>query len=141
MSRPLEIVTQVERGALPAAHYRLLRTAFTNMEGRRLRITVQEIKKRRSNPQNRLWHGPIVNHAIALFREHGTVLSHEAAHAFLKEHVLGLTDIVVTPEGKRVPVVGSMKHLSTAEFSEKCDMAMAWLAEHGRPVLDAREYL
>lgn len=117
-SIPMPVMQQVMRG---------LRV----MDGKNVRITLEEVKRRRSDKQNRYYWGVIIPMVTEMFLDTGNTLDGEQVHEFLKEHVGALKDVVSDPHGVIHSVVRSSTKLTTAEWEDYMERVRAWAADFG----------
>lgn len=117
-SIPMPIMQQVMRG---------LRV----LEGKDVRITVEEIKRRRSDKQNRYYWGCLIPMVTEMFLDAGNTIDGEQVHEFLKEHVGALKDTISDPNGVIHTVVRSSTKLTTAEWENYMERIRAWAADFG----------
>lgn len=131
MKNVLEYSCLVTGGRIPVEVSRLVATALRNMEGKRVIVSVREHKKKRSDPQNRYYWGVVIPAVLAMFLEAGNDTDESEVHEYLKEHVGGLSRILIGPDGKRRPVVRSSTTLDTAEWEDFMEKVRAWAAALG----------
>lgn len=131
MKKAAEFVSMVDGGKLHptvvASIQRLLKLA----EGKRVKITLQLAKKRRSCKQNAYMWGVVIPAVLELFREAGNTITEEGVHDFLKAYVGGLQKTIIKPDGTRAVILGSTTDLGTAEFEQYLEKCRAWAAQFG----------
>lgn len=134
MAAALEIVSPVTRGSLSDEAHRRIRLALQGMEGKRVQLTLKEIKRRRSNNQNAYYWGVAIPAITAMFREAGNYVDDEEVHEFLKLRVGKLSRVLVMPDGEIIKTLGSTAALTTMEFEAYVERVRAWAAEMGCPI-------
>lgn len=119
MSPRLTYFATFENGSLKISD----RTRFANeltkfYEGKRIEITVQKAKKKKSNEQNRYLFGCVYEYALQGLKDAGNVgLTIEDIHDFFKDRFLSEGKQIVIPEtGETKIVAKSTKNLSTTEM-------------------------
>lgn len=125
-----EFVSTVCNGHLEAPVRAKLADVMRRYEGKKLRITVSEAKKRRSNAQNAYYFGVVVPAIRGLFAEAGTALSSDETHEFIKRHIWKLTKQACLPDGEVIEVTDSSTKLATQEWEERMHMTRAWAAQY-----------
>ena len=113
-----EFHTQVEHGIIPPFVRSAIADLISQLEGKRIVISVALEKKRRSSNQNRYYWGVVVETVREMFLDAGNDVDAEEVHEYLKEHVGKLSKIIIDPAGHRRVVVRSSAGLSKAEFEE-----------------------
>lgn len=99
------------------------------LDGKNVRITLEEIKRRRSDRQNRYYWGVIIVMVTEMFLDAGNTIDGEQVHEFLKEHVGALKDTVLDPHGVLHSVVRSSTKLTTAEWEDYMERIRVWAAD------------
>lgn len=131
MKKAVEFISAVQGGKISPVVAgniaRLLRLA----EGKRVKITLQQVKKRRSNRQNAYYWGVVVPAVLEMFLEAGNSITEEGVHDFLKAYVGKLVKHVKQPNGSIAVVLGSTADLRTLEFEDYLEKCRAWAAEMG----------
>ena len=129
MTRGREFIGKVHGGQLPAAVRKAIAEAIRRMEGKSLRVTLAEAKKRRSTRQNAyMWAVPIRMITDA-FRDAGNVVDEDEVHEYLKAEIGKLRRKVVTQEGEVIDMPASTKHLTTSQMEDYLEKVRAWAAE------------
>jgi hypothetical protein len=127
------ILTEVSRGQIThQTDFKVLLSAF---EGKRVSITIENKKARRTSPQNRWYFGV----AIVLIRrrlvELGNQISQEATHDLVKVAVakyhpyLMLDEIVIPDTGKVLKRIRSTTELTTTDFMGYKEAIQQWAVE------------
>jgi hypothetical protein len=118
-----------------------IRIVLSYLTGKRIRVTIEEVTKRRSGNQNRYYWGVVIAYVRHMFMDAGNVISTEEVHEFLKQHVGGLERVITQPDGKRRVVVGSTARLSKMEMEDYLEKVRAWAAEFGTVIPLPSEHL
>lgn len=129
MTAALEFVAPVVNGRLPEADARRIGEVIRKFDGKRVVISLSEVKKTRSSQQNRYYWSCVVRLITDAFRDAGNVVTAEDTHHFLKQHVGKLTQVLVTADGEVFRAPGSTTRLTTTEFSDYVEAVKAWAAE------------
>ena len=127
-SNTREFIGTVENGHLPYGLRAQIADTMRRMEGKRLAISIKEVKRRRSNNQNRYYWGVVIPIITNMFLEAGNNTDENEVHEFLKEHVGGLKTILSDPSGIRRTVVKSSARINTSEFENYMEKVRAWAA-------------
>jgi NinB protein len=132
----LELSCLVSNGRIPLETSQAVAAAIRRMEGKRLVISLREQKRTRSNNQNAFYWAVVIPLVLEMFVEAGNDTNPEEVHLFLKENVGGsvCVKVLLTPDGKRCPVLRSSADLSTAEFEDFLERVRAWAAEMGTQI-------
>lgn len=129
MSVLLELPFKPDHGGLPSVVLRRLQAAVASAAGKRLVLTLKELKKSRSQSQNAYLWGVVYPAIVAVFREHGNNVDAEDVHDFLKDRVGKLKQHFVTPAGEVLTGPGSTAKLTTVEFEAYLEKVRVWAAE------------
>ncbi|OWK42436.1 recombination protein NinB [Fimbriiglobus ruber] len=129
MTRALEFVCPVVDGRLPERDARRIGDVIRKFDGRRIVISVEEVKKARSSQQNRYYWGCVVKLITDAFRDAGNMVNSDDVHDFLKAEVGRLSQVLVTVEGEVFRGPGSTAKLTTTEFSNYIEAVKAWAAD------------
>lgn len=129
MSAALEFVCPVVGGRLPDKDARRIGEAIRKLDGKRIVVSIEEVKKRRSGQQNRYYWGAVVKLITDAFRDAGNMVNAEEVHDFLKAEVGKLTQVLVSNDGEVFRGPGSTAKLTTTEFSNYIEAVRAWAAE------------
>lgn len=101
-----------------------------SLDGKRLEIVVKEYKPKRSNEQNRYYHGVIIPILAEYFG-----YTHDEMHDAIKIHFLQRA-----PEPGKPFTVGSTAKLTTERFKQLTDDIKIWAAtEYGVSIPDPHE--
>jgi hypothetical protein len=127
----LEYSCLVSGGKIPLEVSRAVAVALRHLDGKRVIVSLREHRARRSNPQNRYYWGVVVPLVLQMFVEAGNDTTAEEVHEYMKEHVGGLSRVLIGPDGKRRPVVRSSTTLDTSEWEDFMEKVRAWAAALG----------
>jgi hypothetical protein len=120
--KALPCLGKVEKGKFIPEDVKSFKSAFYSHEGKRVRVTVERFRNRRSDPQNRYYWGivvPMVGEAIG-------ESDAEAVHDMLKVE-LNYEILVVGDKEIRVPK--STAKLDTMEFKQYVERVQRWGSE------------
>ncbi len=131
MINKLEINAQVTDGKLPPAMEQKLRVILRNLDGKIIKLTVEQKKKIRSLNQNNYYFGVVVQAVLRMFLDEGNDVDAEEVHEYLKKHVGKLTKEIFTPDGEKKETSCTTRRLSTKEFEEYLEKIRAWAASFG----------
>ena len=101
------------------------------VDGRKVVVTLEEAKKRRSNNQNAYMWGVVIPVITEMLRDFGNNVSPEETHEFLKVHVGKLIKEVTSMDGKIRRIPGTTTTLSTLEMENYLEKCRAFAAENG----------
>lgn len=125
----LEFVCPVVQGRLPEREGRHFDEALRALNGKRVVVSVAEVKKTRSSQQNRYYWSCVVKLITDAFRDAGNMVNADDVHDFLKAEVGKLSQVLVTVEGEVFRGPGSTAKLTTTEFSNYIEAVKAWAAD------------
>lgn len=131
MKKAAEFISKVEGGKISPVVAGNIARMLKLAEGKRVKITLQLAKKRRSNRQNAFYWGVVVPCVLELLRDAGNTITEEGVHDFLKAYVGGLQKTIVKPDGTRAVILGSTADLGTMDFEEYLEKCRAWAAQFG----------
>lgn len=131
---------QVQNGRVQQATLDTIRTLLATLNGKRVRISIAEIKRQRSLNQNNFWWGVVVPILQEIFEEHGNECDPESVHHYAVEHIWNWTKVIVDPAGVRRKIVLSSTALDTAQWEDNITKTRAWCAQFGRQVPLPNEY-
>ena len=129
MSKALEFVCPVVDGRLPEDAARRVGQAIRAFDGKRVTISVAEVKKTRSGNANRYYWGCCVSLITDAFRDAGNMVNADDTHEFLKTHVGKLQQVLVTADGEVFRGPGSTAKLTPTEFGDYVEAVKAWAAD------------
>jgi len=131
MKRSAQFTGTVQNGRLPECVSDAFARCLRQAEGKRVSLTLQVVRRRRSNPQNAFYWGAVIPAVLDMFRDAGQPMDAEGVHEYLKAYVGRMTRIVLAPNGKRVTVLGSTADLNTMDFEVYLEQIRAWAAQFG----------
>lgn len=102
---------------------------ISNLRGKNIRVTVEEVRKKRSNKQNAYYWGVVVPAVHGMFLETGNVVDQDEVHEFLKRHVGKLTCKITDPNGHEATVTRSSAKEDTSEFEKYMEAIRSWAAQ------------
>lgn len=137
--QPLEFDGYVKDGKIERNVAIQIGSAIGLMNDCRLLVTLKQVKRKRSNRQNRYYWGLVVPLIRQMFEDGGNVVDEDEIHGFLKEHVGKLTKVIIDPSGTRRKVVRSSTETDTAEFEDYLTKVRAWAAEMGCSIPEPNE--
>lgn len=127
----MEFSGLVTAGQLPPTAWKSFGKALSQLEGKRVVVSLKEQKRRRSNNQNAYYWGVVVAAVTEMFRDAGNYVDAEDVHEFLKLRVGKLGQVFVTPDGEVLKGLGSTAKLSTQEFEVYLEQVRVWAAQFG----------
>lgn len=122
-------------------HGKMLARALRKWEGKELQMTLQPLKKIRSNNQNRYIHGPVVNSVQAWLQETtGKKHTHDEVYTWLRVSLLNEKPEVVEIDGREMIMMTGKRFsaMSTKEFADAIDTILSKMAEKGCYIADPR---
>lgn len=131
MSGSLEFVGFIKEGQFAPVVRDQVANGLKQFEGKRVAVTIKEVKRRRSNSQNAFYFGFVVPPIVAMLRSYGNDVGNDEVHDYLKQEVGKLNRVIVLPDGEVKRVTGSTTTLTTGEFSDYIEKCLAFAAEHG----------
>jgi len=127
----IKLTSAVTNGKISGYVAHQLRTIIGNLEGKSVRITLEEAQRTRSHKQNAYYWGVVVPLVLKLFLEAGNDTNAEEVHYYLKEHVGFLVKNLSAGDGEFKQVVTSSANIETAAFEEYLERIRAWAATYG----------
>jgi hypothetical protein len=116
---------------LDGASREAIKKALERMEGKRVRIALSEVKKRRSLSQNRFYFGVVIPIIRSMFEKAGTFADSEEVHTYLKSRVGKMEKRIALPDGSQWYTIGSSSKLTTGEWEDFITAIRAWAADFG----------
>lgn len=113
----------------------MLAAAISNYEGKRVEITIEQAKNKRTNPQNRWYWGVAVEMISHLMLDLGSPLSKEDCHVMIKmavgniEPSLIYEEIVIESTGEIIRRMKSTSELTTTDFMAFKQHIQQWATE------------
>lgn len=120
----------LDSGRIPDGIKHTLSVLFPAYAGKVLRLSIEEVKKRRSNKQNRFWYGVMIPAIRAWFLEHGYNFDAQEVHEYMVRRVWKHTEVVFIenePYERRL----SSTELTPHEWEVRLEITRAWGAERG----------
>lgn len=124
----IQLTATVEGGKVKWNHPALAVNAFKQFEGKRVTITVEKWKRKRSYLQNAYYHGVVIELLYAQFKDFGEHVDRETVHEMLKAKFLP-RELIGTGGEIIGTYSGSTASLSTVEFIEYVERIQQWAAE------------
>jgi hypothetical protein len=137
----IEFEGVIAGGHLPHAIRQKIALTMQQAEGKRIRVSLSEVKSRRSLSQNSYYWGVVIEHVRQMFADAGQDIDKEEAHDFLKLHVGGLKDVVTDPAGVKHSVPRSSTRLTTIDWEVYMTKIRAWAAEFGCQIPEPNEVI
>jgi len=132
MQDKIEFEGVISKGHMPPHIRSNIATLFSSMEGKRIRLKIEEAKKKRSLKQNSFYFGSIVPAVRQyMLKEQGQNLSLEETHDMIVKYVWKFTKWVEMPDGGRVEVRRSSTEADTMGWEEKIELTRAYFAPVG----------
>lgn len=123
-----EYLDTVKDGKLPGCGEQI-RVLLRDLEGKRVKVTIKEMKNKRSLAQNRYWFAMLEKYVQPVYREYGHNWSSYDIHQSLM-HELGYEKVAFTPSGKPFLLRQNSSDLTAQEWEVFMEQARAHLAEH-----------
>jgi hypothetical protein len=129
----IEIVTEVVNGSLKR-NRPLIQSALKSFEGKKITITLEKLKKKRTTPQNSFYWGVVVPLIRQGLNEIGHYYTNQQAHELLKQHIADNYPEVITEEltlnGKTTRRIKSTSELTTSEFMDYSEVVAQFAADY-----------
>ena len=106
-----------------------IRKEVAHFAGKEIEVTIQRKKKHRSSPQNRYYHGVVVEMIRSGMKDMGDDVTQEQVHEFLKWRFLRAQRVDESTGELLYEYAGSTASLSTIEFSEYVEKCCQFAAE------------
>lgn len=100
-------------------------------EGKRIKVTIEEEKKKRTNKQNGFYWAAVIPPIRQLFESGGATVDDEDVHLWLRRNVGKLTRVITDPDGNTWAATRSSTSLSTIEFEEYIEKIREWAINLG----------
>lgn len=124
----INVVSEVKNGKL-IRNRNQLSEVIASYEGQEISITVEKLKIKRSNPQNRYYWSTIIVIMQNCLKSTGNMFSLEDTHELLKLRFLKHSFLINEDTGECIERIKSTTELSTIEFSEYVEHIQQWCAE------------
>lgn len=123
-----EIRTKVENGKVKR-NRNMLNDALCSFEGKEIVIKIEKAKKKRSNNQNRYYHGVVIPIVKNCLKESGNLLSNDNTHELLRLKFLKVTILAKEETGEYVERIKSTTELSTSQFMDYIAEIREWILD------------
>lgn len=132
----LELTGNIDDNGQITIHHRPALEEWARQNpGRNILVKFEKRGSKRSLPQNRYYHGIVVQSVMLGLREIGYSLSHDETHFFLKQK---FNPVEVPGNGGAViELPGTTTQLNKTEFSEYIERIAQWAAEYLGVVIPA----
>lgn len=127
----MEFVGKVSGGKIPLHVSKGVGDVLKKMDGKTVKIILQENRKKRSNPQNSFYYGVVIPEIQKMFADSGTDIDMQTTHEYLKRYVGNLTKVLETPDGRKEIVTRSSTELNTIDWEIFIEKIRAWAAPFG----------
>lgn len=127
----LQFDFQNNQGGLPVDVMSCITAALTIMDGKIVRITIDEIKRQRSKNQNDYYWTVIVPIFQRIFLEGGDIIDKQQAHEFIVQEVWKHTKMVFLPSGYAKEIPDTSTNLDKREWEIKMEATRAFAANEG----------
>lgn len=126
--RSIEFVANIHNAHLvpPPQYTRFMK----QQEGKQVRATISWNLKKRSQPQNRFYFGPVIQCVREWLNEQGYNFDATETHEFIVRHIWKYTEVTMidgVPYEKRL----SSTKLSTKDWEDNIEKVRQYGAEHG----------
>lgn len=125
----IQIETTVKNKLLHRNRTSILQ-AIESFEGKDIILTIEDVKKKRSSPQNSYYHGVIVPIVKKALHDAGHEMSSADVHELLKLRFLKEVILVDEESGEYIERIRSTTELTTWEFQEFMRAIKQWCAEY-----------
>lgn len=146
MDIPLTYYGSVKDGKILLPRKKFQEEVTRQFEGKRIEVTVQKKKRKRSNEQNKYYRGVVIPILAYTFKEWNKdiEITNEIVHNWAKDRFLPMvTDwedlIIKTPEGEK-EMTKTTTRLSTVQFMDYIALIQQWAAEFGIYIPDPNEF-
>ncbi len=121
-----------ETGKLTIVNQQAFLKDLNTLKNKRVELTITRVSKKRSNKQNRFWHGFVVAPITYElqnrgFEINGKIITKEDVHEMLKLKFLKRS-ILNEDTGELFETVGSTANLTTTEFCDLLAQTQMWAA-------------
>lgn len=129
----------VANGRLPREVGEAVRDVLRRFEGKRMTVTVERYRRKRSNPQNAFYWGCVIPRIQLMFEEAGSSVSAEEVHDFLRSECR-ITREIIDPLGEVHSTLRSSTELDTSEWEDWMEKIRAWAGERGHQIPFPNEF-
>ena len=125
----LELTGYIDDAGVLTIHNKIaLKEWAAQNPGRNVLVKFEKRGSKRSLPQNRYYHGVVVQMVMMGLREIGYCLSHDEVHFFLKQKFNPVQ--VPNKHGEAIELPGTTTELNKIEFSEYIERIAQFAAEY-----------
>lgn len=139
MAAGIEFFTQVVNGRMGERARAGMLDLFKKLEGKKIKIRVTRVQKKRSLQQNAYYWGVVLPLVLQMFQDAGNETNAEEVHEYLKKYVWGWTRNLHTPDGVVDIIANSSAQLSTVEWEEMMLKTRAWAGRFGYVIPEPNE--
>lgn len=116
-------------GRIPAETMQAILNLLKDYGGKRVKISVALVRRKRSDPQNRFYWGVVVPLVLQMFLDYGNEVDGDDVHRFLKGKVGGMKKPIFDRNGEILSwSVDTSTKLSTYEWEVWMEKIRAWAA-------------
>lgn len=130
MQDKIEFEGVISKGHMPPHIRSNIATLFSSMEGKRIRLKIEEARKQRSGKQNRFYWAVIIPAARKHFFDKGINLTLEETHEAIVRGIWKHTKYV-NMAGEEVEIRRSSTETDTKLWEQYQDITRAWFANEG----------
>lgn len=129
----MKFIGQVDmKGHMPDDLRQLIATNLRSQAGKMVTVEIKRFVKRRTDNQNRFFHGPFLNACLAMYHEFGNVHMDEDDVKDDLKKLFGLrTDEITRPDGTVERGLKSTRDYTTIEIEEFMEKLRAHFAPYG----------
>lgn len=125
----IELTGHIDNNGVLTIHNKIaLKEWAAQNPGRNVLVKFEKRGSKRSLPQNRYYHGVIVQMVMMGLRELGYCLSHDETHFFLKQKFNPVQ--IPNKNGEAIELPGTTTTLNKVEFGEYIERIAQWAAEY-----------
>jgi hypothetical protein len=105
-----------------------IKQIFEQYKGKKIDVTIEKHKRKRSNPQNAYLHGVVIPMVTQGINEHGNTITQLQTKDLLKSMFLSI-DTPISDDGEYVTITQNTSGLDTTAFNEFIEKVQQWSAE------------
>jgi hypothetical protein len=125
----LELTGHIEDdGVLKIHNKNALNEWSAQNKGKNVLVRFERRGSKRSLPQNRYYHGVVVQMVMMGLRDIGYCLSHDETHFFIKQKFNPVQ--IPNKHGEAIELPGSTTQMNKTDFSEYIERIAQWAAEY-----------
>lgn len=128
MPNAIQLYSEVHNGHIDSNCRQSIANALKMLDGKRIKVTIEERKRARTLSQNSFYWGVLVPMVVNFMNDYGAIVDGEEVHEFLKQEVMKLRTEITTPEGEIKYITGSTAKLSTLEWEMAIEKVRVWAA-------------